>query len=121
MNNYKRLILRNKDYMEFKKNQELLITDYLTGLPARRALYDYYAHLDKDSSIHMMFVDIDNFKRVNDTYGHSEGDKLLCCVSNLLKKIMKGHEVFRIGGDEFIIVMDGKITEHALIQKLRKF
>ncbi len=120
MNSTKRLILKNKDYAEFKKNQEMSQTDYLTGLPSRRALYEKYSRLEKDSTIHMMFVDIDNFKRVNDTYGHSEGDKLLCCVSNLLKTVMSGDEVFRIGGDEFIVVINGKITEHALVTKVEK-
>lgn len=120
MNSAKRLILKNKDYAEFKKNQEMSQTDYLTGLPSRRALYEKYSRLEKDSTIHMMFVDIDNFKRVNDTYGHSEGDKLLCCVSNLLKTVMSGDEVFRIGGDEFIVVINGKITEHALVTKVEK-
>lgn len=120
MNSAKRLILKNKDYAEFKKNQEMSQTDYLTGLPSRRALYERYSRLEKNSTIHMMFVDIDNFKRVNDTYGHSEGDKLLCCVSNLLRTVMSRDEVFRIGGDEFIVVISGNITEHTLVTKVEK-
>lgn len=111
-------ILKNKDYIEFKKNQELSLKDYLTGLPSRRALYEHYSRLSKDSTIHMMFIDIDNFKRVNDTYGHSEGDKLLCCVSRLLTDIMTEHDVFRIGGDEFIVVIDGTMAESELITRV---
>ena len=115
-----RFVLKNKDYIEFKKNQKMSLTDYLTGLPSRRALYEYYSRLDNDSSIHMLFVDIDNFKRVNDTYGHSEGDKLLCCVSSLLKSVMVDDYVFRIGGDEFIVVADSSENEAALVEKVEK-
>ncbi len=112
--------LKNKDYIEFKKNEKMSLTDYLTGLPSRRALYDYYAHLENNSAIHMLFVDIDNFKRVNDTYGHSEGDKLLCCVSSLLRDIMAGYHVFRIGGDEFIVAIDGSVDETTLVNKVEQ-
>ncbi|MBQ6815215.1 MAG: EAL domain-containing protein [Lachnospiraceae bacterium] len=118
MNNGRRLILRNKDYKDFKKNQEASLRDYLTGLPSRRALYEHYSMLSHNSTIHMMFIDIDNFKRVNDTYGHSEGDKLLCSVSNLLTTIMEDQRVYRIGGDEFIVMVDGSVAEGDLIEKV---
>lgn len=47
--------------------------DYLTGLANRYALSKYYDSLDINSTVHTMFIDIDNFKRVNDLYGHSMG------------------------------------------------
>ena len=87
--------------------------DYLTGLVSRRGLYDYYASLDKSRSIHAMFVDIDNFKRVNDVYGHSMGDLLLVSVSNLIKALTVGRTggfAARIGGDEYVILMDASIS-----------
>ena len=45
--------------------------DYLTGLANRRGLYGYFDTLENDCIVHAMFLDIDNFKRVNDIYGHS--------------------------------------------------
>jgi len=82
--------------------------DYLTGLISRRGLYDYYASLDKSKFIHAMFLDIDNFKRVNDVYGHSMGDKLLICVSQLIQSHTDGF-TSRIGGDEYVILLDASI------------
>lgn len=80
--------------------------DYLTGLANRRGLYDYYASLDKDCIVHAMFIDIDNFKRVNDIYGHSMGDKLLIAISHLIQDHTQGF-TSRIGGDEYVVVLDG--------------
>ena len=81
-------------------------TDYLTGLANRRALYDYYNSLPKNTIIHAMFMDIDNFKRVNDIYGHSMGDNLLVCIGELIQSHVKGF-VSRIGGDEFVVLIEG--------------
>ncbi len=86
--------------------------DYLTGLVSRRGLYDYYASLDKNCYVHALFVDIDNFKRVNDIYGHSMGDKLLISVSQLIKTHTSGCTggfTARIGGDEYVLLMDASI------------
>lgn len=82
--------------------------DYLTGLANRQALYGYYDSLDKDSIVHAMFIDIDNFKRVNDTYGHRVGDELLIAVSSLICRCTNGF-ASRIGGDEYVIILDGDI------------
>lgn len=82
--------------------------DYLTNLPNRRSLYQYYLGVDKDSTLHAMFLDVDNFKRVNDVYGHSMGDKLLICISEFLQVHSDGF-ISRIGGDEFVILMNGSV------------
>ncbi len=83
--------------------------DYLTGLANRRGLYDFYGRLEKDRILHAMFIDIDNFKRVNDIYGHSMGDKLLIEISHLIKKFSTGF-TSRIGGDEYVVLMDGGLS-----------
>ncbi len=83
--------------------------DYLTGLANRRGLYDYYSSLDRNNSIHAMFIDIDNFKRVNDIYGHSMGDKLLIEISHLIQKYSTGF-TSRIGGDEYVVLLNGAIA-----------
>ncbi len=94
-----------------KDIQRLAYTDYLTNLVNRRGLYLYYNELPKNSTMHFMFIDIDNFKRVNDVYGHSMGDKLLIEVSNLIRTKMPTGFVSRIGGDEFVVVVNGSWTK----------
>lgn len=83
--------------------------DYLTNLPNRRGLYQHYSQLNKNTKIHAMFIDIDNFKRVNDVYGHSMGDKLLVSISDYIKSYAPGF-ISRIGGDEFVIILDGGLV-----------
>lgn len=93
-----------------QSTQDLASLDYLTGLANRRGIYDYYASLEKDSFVHAMFIDIDNFKRVNDIYGHSTGDKLLICIS----KLISGHTnsfAARMGGDEYVVLLDASRSE----------
>ncbi len=120
MDKNKKLVLKNNDYVKYKKRNESLVTDYLTGLPNRRALYQYYSELEKDTTINILFIDIDNFKRVNDVYGHSEGDKLLCCVGDFLQNEVDKSKIFRIGGDEFVAVIDGTVTEEDLIANVTR-
>jgi len=90
----------------------------LTGLPNRRALYEYYEKLEKDSSVHIMLIDIDNFKRVNDSYGHTMGDRLLCFVSDILRDKLGSNGIFRIGGDEFVAIIDGKVSEEVALEDI---
>lgn len=85
--------------------------DGLTGLPNRRLLYEHLkkelvrAHRQK-SMVELVFVDLDNFKTVNDTLGHSAGDRLLKEVSNrILSCTREGDIVARLGGDEFVMVL----------------
>lgn len=81
--------------------------DTLTGLKNRAALYrDYneiYAKLDR---FHVLFLDLDHFKQINDSYGHANGDQYLCTFSGLLREICNKHDAqaYRISGDEFIIL-----------------
>lgn len=82
-------------------------TDYLTGLFNRRGLNDVWDSLPVDTRIHCIYIDVDNFKLVNDIYGHSKGDELLIYIGNLLNKIFESQIVVRMGGDEFVIICDG--------------
>lgn len=92
------------------ENKILAERDYLTGLSSRHGLYDYYNNLNQETIIHAMFLDIDNFKRVNDIYGHSMGDKLLICVGQLIQTRTNGFTA-RIGGDEYVALLDGAMTQ----------
>ncbi len=82
--------------------------DYLTNLPNRRSLYQYYLNLPQENKIHAMFLDVDNYKKVNDIHGHNMGDQLLVCIANFLIAEDIGF-VARLGGDEFVIILDGTI------------
>ena len=83
--------------------------DYLTNLPNRRSLYQYYLNLPQNGRVHAMFLDVDNFKKVNDIHGHNMGDQLLVCIANYLEAENVGF-ISRLGGDEFVILLDGKIS-----------
>lgn len=85
--------------------------DYLTGFLNRRGLYEYFDTLGDDVNINFMFLDIDNFKGVNDTYGHAVGDRLLVGVSQMIKKKIGDSLLARIGGDEFVIMPAPGLSE----------
>lgn len=97
----------NKMYEKNKSSFERLnykaSHDELTGA-YNRAGYDYLlANIDL-SSTYMMLVDVDNFKSINDTYGHETGDKVLIKIVNILKSIFRDDDcICRVGGDEFVI------------------
>ena len=80
--------------------------DALTGLISRRYILDYIKYLiDNNIPFYVSMLDIDNFKLVNDNYGHSIGDELLKQFSNnILANIDNETIAGRLGGDEFIII-----------------
>jgi diguanylate cyclase (GGDEF)-like protein/PAS domain S-box-containing protein len=96
--------------------QQLAYFDTLTGLPNRRMLLDRLDQALSQAKRHeralaVMFLDLDNFKKINDTLGHDAGDELLKEVAVRLKTCVRsGDTVARQGGDEFIIVL-AEITE----------
>jgi len=86
--------------------------DGLTGLPGRRAFDEALARLGTRYAIAM--VDVDHFKRVNDTHGHDVGDQVLRLVATNLETIQGGGRAYRYGGEEFAIVFPGKTADDAL-------
>lgn len=90
-------------------------TDYLTGLSNRRGMYEYFSWELKSDTVHCMFIDIDNFKKVNDTYGHKMGDKLLIRVSHTVKDKIGDAFFARLSGDEFAVIIDGNIPKEQVI------
>ncbi|MGI6395233.1 MAG: GGDEF domain-containing protein [bacterium] len=86
-------------------------TDELTGLPSRRAYNEYAASLGAKYAIAMS--DIDHFKKFNDTFGHDTGDEVLKLVAKVISSVGGGGRAFRFGGEEFVIVFNGKTKEEA--------
>ena len=83
--------------------------DELTGLPARRAMNTELGRLGKRFSVAM--VDVDHFKKFNDTYGHDVGDQVLQMVAMNLARVTGGGRAFRYGGEEFAVLFPGKDVE----------
>ena len=80
-------------------------TDFLTGLNNRRSLTDYLETTRKAASLTFITVDLDNFKQVNDIYGHHVGDEALLKVTSVMKESFPEDFIARLGGDEFLIVI----------------
>lgn len=94
-----------------EKLEHLSRTDSLTGLMNRRALTDSLAYeIDRarryQSELSLILCDIDNFKEINDTYGHDAGDRALQILSGTLKTILRRTDIAgRYGGDEFMLIL----------------
>jgi diguanylate cyclase (GGDEF)-like protein len=86
--------------------------DELTSLPARRAFNETLLRLEAPYTI--AILDIDHFKRFNDTYGHDTGDHVLRMVATRLARVGGGGQTFRIGGEEFSVVFPGTTVQDAL-------
>ena len=99
--------------------RELADYDVLTGLPNRRLLRERFALIqaaaERDNAeLAVIFLDLDHFKRVNDSLGHSVGDELLCEVARRLGSVVRRVDTLaRLGGDEFIFAMPGFHTAAA--------
>jgi len=81
--------------------------DFLTGLFNRQYLYSLYDTLTPNMPFHIMFIDLDNFKSVNDVYGHNEGDLVLKAVANILRASAPEADAIRLSGDEFLLFFKG--------------
>lgn len=84
--------------------------DPLTKVFNRRALNTYLQTICSTKSahteLHVLMIDVDNFKIINDTYGHITGDKILIFLANILKKTLRdGDRIFRFGGEEFVVTL----------------
>lgn len=94
-------------------------TDFQTGLYNRRYIYQY-VESEGDKPLTVYYLDLDNFKTVNDRYGHQEGDRLLLVTTKILQECMPDDVVARMGGDEFLVVQIGESTKEET-EKKRKW
>ncbi|MDL2238212.1 GGDEF domain-containing protein [Christensenellaceae bacterium OttesenSCG-928-K19] len=94
------------------KLRQLSVTDPLTGLKNRRAFYDYISKVWDEGKrnggeITVVMLDIDNFKKYNDNYGHQKGDECIVAIANCIQSFFKRSidMVARYGGEEFIVLL----------------
>jgi diguanylate cyclase (GGDEF)-like protein len=91
---------------------QMAMFDALTGLPNRSLLYDRLRQTivfsqRKGLRFAVLFIDLDNFKTVNDTYGHEMGDQLLASVANIFRNTLRESDIIaRLSGDEFVIILN---------------
>ena len=110
----------NSERDRFARLSEL---DPLTGLLNRRAFYQLLNTLaaEEKGDIHqcsMIYIDLDKFKRVNDTLGHLAGDKVLETVARRLRECCRENDfIARLGGDEFAVVMLGTCSRETVVQR----
>jgi len=103
-----------------RERHHLATHDALTGLPNRMLFMDRLEQSlvraqRRNTLVGVMFIDLDRFKRVNDTLGHASGDALICEVAQRLRATTRAEDVVaRLGGDEFGVVIDAARISHVL-------
>lgn len=120
------LIELNKEITENKERLEFLAyNDTLTGLPNRKMIYEQLDMLidineEKNGHFALVFIDIDNFKRINDSMGHSSGDDLLVQVAERCSKLVNKKDLFgRLGGDELALVVRRGLSDEDLFEYIQ--
>lgn len=107
------ILLENKlfiDALKFEAEK-----DFLTGFYNRRSLDKYLETLTLSAKkkVGVIFIDLDDFKKINDTFGHDKGDEIIKTFSNIvLKNIRREDKPFRYGGDEFVLILDSINSEN---------
>ena len=101
------LILSIKWVIQGFKNHKLAYTDSLTNLGNRAAIETVNNKLENDykTNIGIISFDLNDFKYINDTYGHAKGDIVLVSFAKILKKVFSKNFIGRMGGDEFIVII----------------
>lgn len=114
-------LLRDVTAKRFYEKQiyDMAHTDSLTGLKNRRAFYEY-VNAHSNEPMHLLYMDLDNFKQVNDRFGHDRGDEVLCKTANRISEIFPDAVAARLGGDEFALVITGEVDERQLKENIKK-
>ena len=101
--------------------------DAVTGLPNRTLLLERLGHWLGRARRHrstaaVFFLDVDNFKLINDTLGHEAGDQLLLGLAHRLQPLLRTTDTLaRLGGDEFVILCEDLLSEHAALELVERF
>ncbi len=108
---------------EFEKLQEKAIRDSQTGLYNHTEFYNKFeGMIERDEKVCLVMIDIDDFKIVNDTYGHQMGDKIIAYISEMIKRSIRQEDIAaRYGGEEFAIILKGieGNTAKSIAERLR--
>src|SRR3954470_12035875 len=124
------LLLRSMQYSIERKRYQVQLEhqanyDALTGLPNRNLLHDrlkqaVYAQRHA-RNVAVVFIDLDHFKFVNDSLGHSTGDKLLKGMADRLRLVLReGDTVARLGGDEFVLILTDQTNEEVISRAMQR-
>lgn len=113
-------------YISYRKY--LSEVDTLTGVMGRRLFLDYCEMIQTEYEKRflkrgwLLFIDVDNFKTINDTFGHLTGDTVLSEIANSMKKTFDSYgTVGRVGGDEFAVIIERQLERRELEEKLDRF
>lgn len=107
-------VTKERAYERIMKKQAN--TDFLTGLFNRRYVYQYIEEQNQGPVV-LFYLDLDNFKFVNDKWGHQQGDNALLMVADVLQERMAEAVVARIGGDEFLVIEQKEYTPEEIEEK----
>lgn len=133
-------VVSARDITEKKINEEKLIAsekeldflahnDNLTGLPNRILLHDRISHAIASSNrgstmVALCFIDLDNFKKINDSFGHSYGDNILKQFADRVQSVIRASDTLsRLGGDEFVLLVENikeKNEIESIVEKIQK-
>lgn len=118
------LLVRIKHVMTQEKLREMSITDELTGLPNRRGFFSLAQQQLKLASrakgkAALLFADLDDFKTINDTLGHQQGDEALAAMADIFRQTFRDSDLIaRMSGDEFaILLIDTPETNFTIVQQ----
>jgi diguanylate cyclase (GGDEF)-like protein len=109
----------------YRETYRMAVRDSLTGLYNRQYFEDFVVKLIKkelreNRDFSVIFIDLDNFKPINDNYGHTKGDEILKKVAEFLKQTFRDYDIIaRLGGDEFVVVIEN-LSNKDRIEKVRK-
>lgn len=114
------ILLRNRDKQSSLEHFSL--TDALTGMGNRYALQKYLGTIPDGTPLTFVYGDINNLKKENDTHGHEAGDHLIQKAAEILAGHRNGGQVFRMGGDEFLLILKGGGSQkaRAVLQALQE-
>ena len=119
-NQVRRKRYQDRLHTNFLQHLSLALTDSLTGLHNRRYLSTHMDAVmgrmqDSDKPVSLLMIDVDHFKKVNDTYGHNAGDEVLYEIGQVILRNIRGFDLaVRYGGEEFVVVMPDTPLEVAL-------
>ena len=112
------VLLSNRSARQMKNLEARAYRDTLTGLLNRTAYYDYNKELIRkmeagDADYSVLMIDVNYLKKMNDVYGHEQGNLYLQGAADLIGRIFGKDRLYRIGGDEFVVILEGKAQDDA--------